>query len=316
MDYKDYYKILGVSKTATQDEIKKVYRKLAKQHHPDKNAGDPKAEAKFKELNEAYEVLGDADKRKKYDQLGVNYQAYKNSGGSGQDFWQQYQGQGQGGGQYTYGREGAGDPFGGAGGDSFSDFFNNLFGGGSTFGGRTSQGGRRTRAAQGQDYQAEYEISLENAYKGLSTVLTVGEHKLKINLKPGIADGQKLRLKGKGAPGMNGGEAGDLYLTIRVKPHSSFEVKGNDLYHDLPVDIYTATLGGKANVNLLEGSLNITIPKGTQNGKLLRLKGKGMPVYGKPEEYGNLILTIRPQVPEILTEEEAKLWEQLKALQG
>lgn len=314
MDYKDYYKILGVNKTATQDEIKKVYRKLAKQYHPDKNSGDKKAEERFKELNEAYEVLSDPDKRQKYDQLGANYQAYKNSGGAGQDFWEQYGGQrGGGGGQYTYQGD-YDDIFGGAGGGGgFSDFFNTIFGSGG-FGGGRSQQGRRARNVKGQDYSAEYEITLADAYRGTESILNVDGQRLKVPIKPGVKDGQKLRLKGKGSPGVNGGEAGDLYITLKIKPDNVFERKDDDLYRDLPIDMFTAVLGGKVNVPLLDGSLSISIPKGTQNGKLLRLKGKGMPVYGKHGEHGNLILTVRPQVPENLSAEELALFEQLRKL--
>jgi curved DNA-binding protein len=312
MEYKDYYKILGVSKTATQDEIKKVFRKMAKKYHPDKNPGDKSAEAKFKEMSEAYEVLSDPEKRKKYDQLGANYQAYKNSGGGaggGQDFWEQYsRQQGGGGRQQTY----YGDYEDAFGGGAFSDFFQNIFGGGS---GRTQQ--RRSRAQQGQDYSAEYTLTLEEAYRGTSTLLTLDTQQLKVNIKAGVKDGQKLRLKGKGGPGVGGGPNGDIIITVHVRPHPVYERKGDDLYREQPVDLYAAVLGGKVNIDLLGGStLSMSIPAGTQNGKQLRLKGKGMPVYGKENEHGNLILTIRPHVPETLSEEERSLFEKLRGMRG
>jgi curved DNA-binding protein len=315
MDYKDYYKILGVSKTATQDEIKKVFRKMAKLHHPDKNPGNKAAEAKFKEMSEAYEVLSDPEKRKKYDQLGENYQAYKNSGGGagGEDFWEQYNRQQGGGGRQQQPHYGDyEDVFGGGG--SFSDFFQNIFGGGGA-GGRTQQ--RRTRAQQGQDYSAEYTLTLEEAYRGTTTLLNVDKQQLKVNIKAGVKDGQKLRLKGKGGPGAGGGPNGDIIITVHVRPHPVYERKGDDLYREQPVDLITAVLGGKVSIGLLDGtSLNMSIPAGTQNGKLLRLKGKGMPVYGKEAEHGNLILTVRPQIPETLTDEERALFEKLKGLKG
>ncbi|MDX2003347.1 MAG: J domain-containing protein [Chitinophagales bacterium] len=303
MDYKDYYQILGVSKTATADEIKKVFRKLAKQYHPDKNPGDKKAEERFKEMSEAYEVLSDPEKRKKYDQLGANYQAYKNAGGAGEEFWQQYTQQGQQGrGQTFYG--GQGESF------DFSDFFQNIFGGGGGFGGRTQS----RRKQKGQDYEATLDLNLEQVYQGTSTILNVNGEQLRVNIKPGVKNGQRLRLKGKGGIGAGGGEAGDIIIAVNVKEHGMYQRQVDDLYRDLNIDLYTAVLGGKANVNLLDGStISLNIPAGTQNGKQLRLKGKGMPVYGKPGEAGNLILTIRPQIPEQLTAEQRALFEKLRS---
>ncbi len=314
MDYKDYYKVLGVERNATADEIKKQFRKQAKKFHPDKNPGNAQAEKKFKEVNEAYEALGDPEKRKKYDQFGENYKQYQQGGGGGgaDDFFRQYQQRGGGGAQY---QGDFGDMFGGAGGAAggggFSDFFENLFGGGG--GGRRHYGGGGARARAGQDYNAKYEVSLEDAYTGVDTVVNVGNEKLKLKLRPGVRDAQKLRIKGKGGPGIGGGPNGDLYLEVTVKPHKVFERKEDDLYRDLPISVSTAALGGKVTVPLLEGSISMTVAAGTNNGKVLRLKGKGMPVYGK-ESAGDLYLTVRLQLPEDLSKEELALFEQLRKL--
>jgi curved DNA-binding protein len=317
MDYKDYYKVLGVSRDATADDIKKEYRKLAKKFHPDKNPGNAQAEKKFKEVNEAYEALSDPEKRKKYDQFGENYKQYQGGaggGGSADDFFRQYR-QGSGGGAQYQGDYG--DMFGGAGGGGgggFSDFFQNLFGGAAGGGGsRQYGGGARSRAHQGQDYNAKYELTLEDAYTGVDTVVNVGNEKLKLKLRPGIRDAQKLRIKGKGGPGAGGGPDGDLYLEVSVKPHLIFERKEDDLYRDMPITVSTAALGGKVTVPLLEGSISMNIAAGTNNGKVLRLKGKGMPIYGK-EGAGDLYLTVRLQLPENLTQAELDLFEQLRKL--
>ncbi len=304
MDYKDYYKILGVSKNATQDEIKKAYRKLAKEYHPDKNQGNKAAEERFKEISEAYEVLGNEENRKKYDELGANWKNFEQAAGSqagGFDWSQFYQG-GGGGTHYTF----EGDP------EAFSDFFNSFFGGGFGGGRRTSS--RRSRQAfKGQDYEAEMEINLEEAYHGTTRILNVNGKKLRIKLKPGMYEGQKIKLKGKGAPGINGGENGDLYITIHIQKHPVFERKGDDLYTDLPIDLYTAVLGGKTTVHTLGGDVNLTIPKGTSGGKTLRLKGKGMPRYNQPG-YGDLYVKTKIIVPKDLSPEEEELFKKLNAL--
>lgn len=313
MEYKDYYKTLGVDRKASEAEIKKQYRKLAKKYHPDKNQGDATAEQKFKEIGEAYEVLGDKDKRAKYDQFGQNYKQFQQQGGSADDFWRQYGGGQQGGGGYTYYQGDFGDAFGGG---SFSDFFQNLFGGGGFGSGGFQQQRARTRRApsKGQDYNADYSVSLLDAYQGVDTIINVGTRKLKLKLKPGIQDGQKLRLKGKGGPAPHGGVAGDLYLNVKVDPDKRFERKGNDLYADLTVRDYVAVLGGKVDVPLVKGKISLTIPEGTKSGKVLRLKGKGMPVYGSENDKGNLYLTVKIAVSDKQTQEERKLYEKLQEL--
>lgn len=299
---KDYYSILGVSKQAKDDDIKKSFRKLAKKYHPDKNPGSKEAEEKFKELNEAYEVLSDPEKRKKYDVYGANW----NQVDGQQQGQRQYQGSGAGGRSYQYG----GDPneFFGQGGGDFSDIFGDFFGGA---GGRT--GSRRgSRKAKGQDYQSEMTITLEEAYEGTSRLFNINEQKIRITLKPGAYEGLTIKLAGKGAPGMNGGEAGDLFITVHVAPHAGYRRDGDDLRHTVPVDLFTAVLGGEKEVTTLSGQLKIKVPAGTQNGKLLRLRGKGMPAYNKPDQQGDLLLEIQVQVPDKLTDQQRELFRQLQ----
>jgi len=302
MDYKDYYKVLGVEKTASQADIKKAYRALAKKYHPDKNKSDKGAEEKFKDISEAYEVLGDEEKRKQYDQLGSNWRQFQNTGGG------QYRRQPGGYSQGEYG-----DMFGGAGGGGFSDFFEQFFGGG----GAAGFGGQRAgRATPGQDYQAEMEISLQEAYDGTARLLNVNGQQLRIKTKPGVTDGQTLRINGKGGPSAGGGASGDLYINITVQPDPRFERKGDDLYTTLPVDMFTAILGGDAQVNTLSGQLKLKIPAGTQNGNTLRLRGKGMPQYGKVEKHGDLYVKIEVALPTNLSEEEKGLLQQLREMQA
>lgn len=300
MEYKDYYKILGVSKNATQDEIKKAYRKLAVKYHPDKNPNDKKAEDRFKEIGEAFEVLKDPEKRKKYDHLGAN--------------WKQYQNADPGGG-YNYSRRSSGaesffsdGSFFGGGGD-FSDFFNAFFG---DMGGGFQRTRSQPTAQKGSDLKATMEITLNEAYHGASRILNVDGKKLRISTKPGAYHGQELRIKGKGSQGVNGGPRGDIYINIKVTPNSTFTRNGNDLLTDVKVDLYTAILGGKIEIPTLTGKINISIPKGTQNGRKMRVKGKGMPVYGKDGAYGDLIVNIYVEIPQNLTAEEVKLFEKLK----
>ena len=304
MDYKDYYSILGVDKTASQADIKKAYRSLAKKYHPDKNKGDKIAEEKFKDISEAYEVLGDKEKRQQYDQLGANWRQFQNAGAGGG----QYQGH-PGGGYY----EGDfSDMFGGGGGGGgFSDFFQQFFGGGGGAG--FGQAGRsRSQPRKGQDYQAELEITLQEAYSGTSRLINLHNQQLRITTKPGVADGQQLRIKGKGGQATGGGTSGDLYINVRVLPDPRFERRGDDLYTHLPVDMYTAILGGQAHVNMMSGQLKLKIPAGTQPGKSLRLRGKGMPVYGKADQFGDLYVKIEVNLPTHLSAEERQLLEKLR----
>ncbi|OGX87355.1 molecular chaperone DnaJ [Hymenobacter lapidarius] len=306
MDYKDYYNVLGVKKSATKEQIKKAYRKLARQHHPDVNPDNKVAEQKFKEVNEAHEVLIDPEKRKKYDQFGADWQRYQQQpGGAERDGrpgagfdWSQYT---QGGGGQSQG-----NPFGE--GEDFSDFFGSMFGnmGGDRAGSR--------RPAAGADYQAELELSLEEAYHGGPRTITVNGKNLRLTIAPGVADGQSIRLRDQGGAGRNGGPSGSLLITFRIRPDARYARTGDDLTHDVPVNVYKALLGGEQTVDTLSGSVKITIKPETQNGTRLRLRGKGFPVYKKPGEFGDLYLRLSLALPQHLTPQENELIRQLAAL--
>jgi len=309
MQYKDYYKILGVSKNARQDEIKKAYRKMAVKYHPDKNPDNKEAEDLFKEANEAFEVLGDPEKRKKYDRLGANWKQYEHAGNghSGGYDWSQFGSQGR---SRSYHFQGdIGDIFGESGG--FSDFFNAFFG---DMGAGTSQGFQTRQGYKGQDLRAEMDITLQEAYHGGSRILNVNGHKLRVKIKPGTYDGQELRIKGKGGQGMRGGENGDLYITIKLLPDPHFNIKGNNLIKDEQIDLYAAVLGDKKTVETMNGKINVNIPKGSQNGKILRLKGKGIPLYNKPGQYGDMLVRLNVQIPQNLSDKEEKLFHELQEL--
>ncbi len=288
MEYKDYYKVLGVDKKATQDDIKKAYRKLAVKYHPDKNPGDKKSEEKFKEINEANDVLGDPAKRKKYEDLGENWQSYQ-QGGFPNDFGQR-KGRQQNRQQYSSEES------------QFSDFFESMFG--NSGGGFSSGRGGRSRATKGEDYQAETTITLEEAFHGTSRQVSLPEQKLNLKLKPGIEEGQILRMKDKGGPGRNGGPNGDLFITIHIMPNHQFERKGDDLYFDQPLDAFTAILGGKLSAQGLDKAVSIKIPAGTDSNKVFRLKGMGMPIYATPEQRGDGYVRVIVTVPKNLTEED------------
>lgn len=301
MEYKDYYKILGVEKSASPEEIKKAFRKLAVKYHPDKNKDDKKAEEKFKEINEAHEVLGDPEKRKQYDTFGENWKYAQANGGFN-------------GGNAPAGRRQGnyrpGSP------DEFADIFNNEGGFSdffeSLFGQKANRGSRTSR--KGQDYQAEMAISLEDAYQGTERLLNVNGQQLRIKLKPGIRHDQTIRLREKGGPGMGGGPNGDILITIKVEENPDFDRQGDDLYVHLPVDIYSAVLGRKTTVKTLKGEIKLDIPAKTDSGKVLRLKGLGMPVYDKPGEYGNLYVKIELHLPARISEKEMELFRQLAQL--
>jgi curved DNA-binding protein len=304
MEYKDYYKILGVDKKATEAEIKKAYRKLAVQYHPDKNPGNKEAEDKFKLINEAHEVIGDPEKRKKYDELGENWNKFGQQGTS--DWSSAFGGGGGRGRNYQYQGD-VNDLFGE--GNGFSDFFETFFGRG---GGKRS--GQQTHF-KGQDYETEMEVTLEEAFQGASRIIHVGEEKLRISVKPGAYDGQLLRIKGKGAAGSSNQHRGDLYVRIRVRPNDTFHRKGDDLQMTQEVDLYSAVLGGDVLVKSISGTVKMKIPSGTQNGKTFRIKGKGMPVYDKSGQFGDLYVQILVALPKSLGKEEKQLFEQLKQLQ-
>lgn len=295
MDYKDYYKILGVGRSASQDEIKKAFRKLAVKYHPDKNPGDKAAEEKFKEVTEAYEVLGKEDTRRKYDELGANWKQYENAGFGGGGGFQGFGGQG----------------FSASG---FSDFFERFFGGqGGGFGfgdmgGFGNFGGRRgrSRAMRGQDVSASLNLTLREAYSGSQRLINVGSQTIKVSIKPGVKDGQTLRVKGKGAPGANGGENGDLLMKINIAKDAEYQRSDDDLIKNINVDVYTAILGGKVAVETMKGTVNVPIKPQTQNNSVLRLKGLGMPHYGKEGE-GVMLLKVKVVIPEHFSEKELEL---------
>ncbi len=306
MNYKDYYSVLGVSKEATADEIKKAYHKLAVKYHPDKTRGDKAASEKFKEINEANQVLGDAEKRKKYDQFGTDWKHYEESGAQPGGFdWSKYA---SGGG--TQKQRMSADEFESmfdTGGDI--DLFELLFG--ERVGRRQ---GRRSAAFKGDDLNAETTLSLEEAYHGSSRLIHLDNQTIRVTIPPGIVDGQVLRISGKGMAGFNGGTPGDLYLTVKIAPHPEFYRKGNDLHRDMPVELYTAMLGGKVLVKTLKGAVKVNIPKETPNRKVLILRGLGMPVFNKKNTFGDMFVTIDIQLPDHLAPQETELFRKLAAV--
>jgi curved DNA-binding protein len=308
MEYKDYYKILGVDKSASKQEIKKQYKKLARKYHPDVNPGNKEAEEKFKAINEAHEVLSDDEKRQKYDTLGADWQRYEQAGGAGDFNWEQYAQAGGRGGRRAHYQTTDFDQ------GDFSDFFSSIFGNMGTGTGHRSR--RGSMAFKGQDYTAELTLTMEEAYRGVPKTITVNGKNLRLTIKPGVEDGQTIRLKGNGGPGPNGGENGDLYITLRISPDPRYTRQGNDLYVDTPVPVYQAALGGDTVVDYPGGQLKIKVKPGTQNGTLLRLKGKGFPVYNHPGQHGDLLVRVNLQLPAHLTDQEKELFRQLAQLRG
>jgi curved DNA-binding protein len=331
MDFKDYYSTLGVPKTANEKEIKQAYRKLARKHHPDVNPGDKSAESRFKEINEAYEVLGDPAKRKKYDELGANWRAYEQAGGApggGVDpsqfgGWNVNFGGGPGGqtGYRTMTQEEMNEMFGGE--NPFSDFFQTFFGGAGGAAGEPRGRGGRARAARtrpGRDVEQEIELPLEDVFHGTTRRFAIqhdGQTRtVDVRIPAGVGDGARVRVSGEGEQGSGGAQAGDLYLRIRTTPHGQFERKGRDLYTRVPIPLTTAVLGGEADVQTLGGkSLRLKIPPATQNAQVFRLKGHGMPVAGKSDEHGDLYATVDVQLPRDLTAEQRKHFEALQKLE-
>ena len=307
MEYKDYYKILGVEKDADADEIKSAYRKLALKYHPDRNQNDKKAEEKFKEINEAYQVLGDTEKRARYDQLGSAYQSWERSGQQGGFNWGQWANQGTPGGVHVEYVDNLEDIF-GFGGGGFSDFFTQIFG---SMGGYSGASARRTRQPRQarqqapQKYETEMVISLHEAYNGSSRTIKINERKFEVKVPKGARSGTKLRLKGAGPGGA------DVYLTLKVTPDPRFERKGDRLYTDVLVNLYTAVLGGEVKVPTLSGDVMLKVPAGTQPGTSMRLKGRGMPDLKDIKKNGDLIVNLQVIIPDKLTAEEKRLFEQL-----
>jgi curved DNA-binding protein len=317
-DYKDYYAALGVSKEASADEIQKAYRKLARKHHPDVNK-DPKSADKFREAAEAYEVLKDADKRAKYDRYGSAWKAAHQQGAGGaaggpppgyEEFSWAFGGDGRG----ARGFQGAGSP------EGFSSFFEMLFGGAGApgSGGARAQGAPFGNAwvAQGSDHEARLELGLEEAARGGARDIELGEpqgstSKVRLQIPRGVKSGQRLRLSGKGGSGAGGARSGDLYLRIDIAPHPVFKLDGSDLAVTVPIAPWTAALGGEARVPTLDGPVTVRVPAGSSSGKRIRLKGKGYPVGGGAEGAGDLLAEFRLVVPDVLSDRERELFEEL-----
>jgi len=310
MEYKDYYKILGVDKKASQKDIKRTYRKLARQYHPDVNPGDKAAEERFKEINEAYEVLSDPEKRQKYDQLGSSWQQWQRRGGDPGGFdWSQWFAGGQPGGSRVHVQYGdIGDLFGQGG---FSDFFRNIFGG--TGGATYSQHSSRR---SGQDLEHPVDITLEEAFRGTKRILQSDSRRLEVTIPAGVDTGSRVRISGQGQPGLGGGASGNLYLHVTVLPHRTFERKGDDLYCRVPVDLYTAILGGEVPVPTLTGQVMLKIPPETQSGKRFRLKGLGMPNLKNSKQRGDLYAEVSIVVPKRLSKREKELFQELAEMRG
>ena len=322
MEFKDYYKTLGVAKTASEKEIKQAFRKLARKHHPDVNPGDKVAEAKFKEINEAYEVLGDPNSRKKYDELGANWRMYEQQARSGGQPFGGGAPFGQGGGGRTQYRTMTPEEMEELFGDSnpFSDFFTTFFGGGAG-GGVRGGGSGGVRQRPGRDVENEIELSLEEAYNGTTQrlALTQDGHRRTVDVRfpAGVVTGSRVRVSGEGEQGVGGGQAGHLYLRVRLKPHPTFELKDRDLHVRVHVPLTTAVLGGEADVQTLSGKpARLRIPPLTQNGQVFRLKGYGMPAVGKPDEKGDLYARVDVQLPTQVTAEEREHYEALRRLSG
>ena len=328
MEFKDYYQTLGVTKSASEKEIKQAYRKLARKFHPDVNPGDKSAEARFKEINEAYEVLGDPDKRPKYDELGANWRMYEQAQQQGQPWpggtradpygfggssgaWTINMG--ESGGYRTMTEEEMRDLFGNE--DPFSDFFKTFFGGGGPREGARVRTGRAPRTQKGRDIEHDVDLTLEEAFHGATRRVSIkqGGHARSVDVRipTGVREGSRVRAAGEGESGSNGGPSGDLYLRVRVRPHPVFERKGSDLHTKVSVPVTTAVLGGEAQVPTIDGSVRLKIPETTQTGQVFRLKGHGMPAVGKPHERGDLYATVDVHLPRSLTPEQREHYEAL-----
>ena len=316
MAYIDYYQVLGVDKKASQDDIKRAFRKLARKYHPDLNPND----ATFQAINEANEVLSDPEKRKKYDEYGEHWKhadefeaqkrAQQQAGGFGGFGGAGFGGSGagfgtDGGGTYWYSSDG--QEFSGSNAGGFSDFFEQMFGG---MGGR----GRRSHGFRGQDYTTELQVSLTDAAKTHKQIITVNGKNLRITIPAGIADGQTIKLRGQGGPGVNGGPAGDLYITFHIPEDSRFKRVGDDLYVTVPLNLYTAILGGEQIVETMDSKAKLKVKPGTQNNTKVRLRGKGFPVYKEEGKFGDMIVTYSIDIPTNLTDKQKELFREIQSL--
>jgi len=294
MEFIDYYKLLGVDKNATQEDIKKAYRKLARKHHPDINPNDKEAHKKFQQLNEANEVLSDPEKRKKYDQYGKDWQ-------HAEQFEQARQSQ-----RGDFRKE----TFSGDYGDNeFSDFFTSMFGDMGSDGFR-----QRKTKFRGEDYHAELQLNLTDVYKTHQQVLTVNNKSIRITIPAGVENDQKIKIKGHGGPGINGGPNGDLYIIFHIINNTNFKRHGSDLHTTADLDLYTAVLGGEIIIDTLDGKVKLKVKPETQNGTKVKLKGKGLSVYKKEGEFGDLIITFQIKIPTNLTDKQKELFEQLSKI--
>ncbi|WET03674.1 J domain-containing protein [Flavobacterium sp. YJ01] len=304
MDYIDYYKVLDVTKSATEAEIKKAYRKLARKYHPDLNPNDKEAEKKFKEINEANEVLSNPENRKKYDKYGKDWKHADEFEKAGYDPNQQQSRQ-QSGSQYS------GGDFSGFGGDfsgsDFSDFFNSMYGGGRS---------RSQSKYRGQDFNAELELDLASAYTTHKQSLTVNGKNIRITIPAGVENGQIIKIPNHGGPGVNGGPNGDLFITFSIANNSDFKREGNNLYADAPLDLFTAVLGGETFITTFDGKVKIKVPAETQPGTKVKLKGKGFPIYKKENQFGDLYITYTIKIPTKLSDKEKELFEELAKLRN
>ncbi|MES2398192.1 MAG: J domain-containing protein [Bacteroidota bacterium] len=295
MEFVDYYKILGIKKDASVEDIKKAYRKLARKYHPDLNPNNKEANKQFQQINEANEVLSDPESRKKYDKYGKDWK-------HGEEYEKAQQSQRQ-----SSGRSGREQSFGGAqGGDDFSDFFSSMFGG-------QSGGGRGGRQAKfrGQDFNAEVQLNLIDAYQTHQQTLSVNGKNIRITIPAGIENGQTIKIGGHGGPGVNGGPAGDLFITFLITNNTNFKREGNNLYTTVDLDLYTAVLGGEITIDTLSGKVKLKVPPETQNGTKVKLKGKGFPVYKKEGQFGDLFITYSIKIPTNLTEKQKELFLEL-----
>jgi len=293
MDFVDYYKLLGIDKTATPKEIKSAYRKLARKFHPDLNPNDKEAKRKFQQINEANEVLSDTDKRKKYDHYGKDWQ-HSEQFEKQQEY--QQQSSGSGGTRYTQQQSG----------EDFSDFFESLFGGTSP-----GQGRRRQAKFRGEDFNAEIQLSLTEAFTTHKRTLNVDGKKIRITIPAGIENGQTIKIASHGGKGINGGPDGDLYITFSIANQSDFKRLGNDLFTSVDLDLYKAVLGGDLTINTLNGKVKLKVKPETQNGSKVKLKDKGFPIYKSEGQFGDLYITYNIKIPTNLTEEQRELFRKL-----
>jgi len=294
MSFIDYYKILGVSKNATDKEIKAAYRKLARKYHPDLNPDDKEAEIKFKEINEANEVLSDPENRAKYDKYGKDWKHGEEFEKARREQQRQHSQQ--------YSRESFGD-------HDYSDFFESMFGGS-----RSSAGRRHAPKFKGQDYHAELNLDLKDVYTSQKQVLTVNSKKIRLTIPAGVENGQVIKIKGKGGQGINGGPNGDLFIKFNINNHTRFKRVGDDLHADVDLDLYTSILGGELTVDSFNGQVKLKVKPGTKNGAKVKLKGKGFPVYRKEGSFGDLIITYHIKTPTNLSEKERELFRELQKL--